>query len=107
MAVQRKKKYRAAADRLAAYGFDDRLIPGGLTAEAIYGLDLNSRRVLAMASAQVFRAKFFIDVMGFYMDDEILDALSPSEDYKPVTHELFLRMYKESTRWRNRPGGRC
>ena len=81
------------------FGFSEKFFGSEFGYECIYGLSLHVRRCQAIFGAQFFRAKFFLDKMGFYMDDEIADALSADEGGKAVTLGTFSRMYRESMKW--------
>lgn len=102
MEIHCKKKFRVTADLCNTFGFSEHFFRkhGGYSAEAEYGLYLNLRRCQSIIGGQFFRAKFFLDKLGtFYMDDELADSLSPDDESKQITLELFSSMYKEALRW--------
>ncbi len=93
-----KKKYRLASDLCYTFGFSEKFFRSDFNYECIYGLSLHVRRCQTIVGAQFFRAKFFLDKLDFYMDDEIADALASDEDGKAVISSMFSQMYREVIR---------
>ena len=68
---------------------------------------MNSRRCLDRSEAAQFRVKFFLDKLGLFMDDRLLDAMSISGDpvSKESISEWYISKYEESIRNSRRGDG--
>lgn len=93
------------ADLCNQFGFNERFFErvGGYGPESEYGLHLHVQRCQSVIGSQVYKAKFYIDIMPyFYIDDEFCDGLALYPEMKQRIATWYEKKYKEMISWRKK-----